>query len=103
MHTTVGAPCCYKPSQPTHCWEEVCRRWLQLVLEETSRDPLSVDLPPNSGEGNSQDGLVVRKAEAAEPGASARRRLGPEGPLRWPARRESASRGSEIACYGVNI
>ena len=94
MHTPLDAVCCCKPAQPTHRLEQVSRRGLQRVPGETSQDPLSVDLVPNSGERESPDGLGVRKAAALEPGASAPLCLVPEVPLRSPARRKCVCGGS---------
>src|SRR6266404_9898536 len=95
MHTPVEAPCCCKPSQPTHRVEQVSHHRLQRVLGETSRDPLSVDLAAYSREWESQDGSAVWEAEA--PGASAPMRLVQEDTLLAPARRRCACVGLQIS------
>src|ERR1700682_1213874 len=96
MHTPLDAPCCCKPAQPTDRLEQVCCRGLQRVPGETSQDPLSIGLDPNSVEREPRNGLVVWQAEGEElePRASAPLSLVPEVRLRSPERQTCGCGGS---------
>src|ERR1700724_859594 len=92
MHTPLDGFCCCKRAQSIDRLEQARRREWQRVPGETSQDPLAVDLAPNSGERDSQNGLGAWKAEAEAKelgrGGFAHLWLGPEARLRWPARRK---------------